>query len=268
MASRRVVLLVSGLPQEHAGHVQAPPSCAREGARAFLRPPARNKPYRRRGISLHLSYGSSLELRLLLPERLDEKATAIVRPVRDRPITDLPDLVQRLRQLEALGLPVTVYPDAEEYIESQLKQQRIAATVAEIRRNPKTHPLRHSLLKVELLPYQLDGIAFAAGAGRAILADDMGLGKTIQGIGVAEFLAREAEHREGADRLPGVAQIPVAQRNSALLDARRARSCSAAPPPRAAQYENDAFFTICNYEQVLRDITAIETRQLGSDHSR
>ena len=52
------------------------------------------------------------------------------------------------------------------------------------------------LLKFELLPYQLDGIAFAAGAGRAILADDMGLGKTIQGVGMAEILAREAGIRK------------------------------------------------------------------------
>ena len=58
--------------------------------------------------------------------------------------------------------------------------------------DPHNHPLRKTLLKAELLPYQLDGIAFAAGAGRAILADDMGLGKTIQGVGVAEMLAREA----------------------------------------------------------------------------
>ena len=52
---------------------------------------------------------------------------------------------------------------------------------------PKSHPLRTTLLKVEILPYQLDGIAFAASAGRAILADDMGLGKTLQGIGMAEL---------------------------------------------------------------------------------
>jgi len=38
----------------------------------------------------------------------------------------------------------------------------------------------------------LDGIAFAVAAGRAILADDMGLGKTIQGIGVAQMLAQDA----------------------------------------------------------------------------
>jgi SNF2 family DNA or RNA helicase len=39
-------------------------------------------------------------------------------------------------------------------------------------------------------------VAFAVGAGRAILADDMGLGKTLQGIGVAELLAREAGIRK------------------------------------------------------------------------
>ena len=52
--------------------------------------------------------------------------------------------------------------------------------VSEIRKNPKKHPLRKSLLKVDLQPHQLDGIAFCYGAGRAILADDMGLGKTVQ----------------------------------------------------------------------------------------
>ena len=59
-----------------------------------------------------------------------------------------------------------------------------------------------TLLKTELLPYQMDGVAFAAGTGRAILADDMGLGKTIQGVGTAELLAREAD-RDGAEVVEG-----------------------------------------------------------------
>ena len=59
-------------------------------------------------------------------------------------------------------------PDAEEYIQQRLFQERIEAKVAEIRKQPKNHPLRKELLKTELLPYQLDGIAFAAGAGRVL----------------------------------------------------------------------------------------------------
>lgn len=49
----------------------------------------------------------------------------------------------------------------------------------------------NNLLKVNLYPYQKEGIRFAAKAGKAIIADEMGLGKTIQAIGTAELLRKE-----------------------------------------------------------------------------
>ncbi len=113
------------------------------------------------------------------------------------------------------------------------------------------------MLKTELLPYQLDGIAFAIGKGRAVLADDMGLGKTIQGVGVAELLAREAEIRKVLVVCP--ASLKSQWRNE--IQRFSGRDCQLVLGPaasRAAQYNNDCFFTICNYEQVLRDILAIE----------
>ena len=228
-----------------------------EKARRRFPNPVRNRPYRQRGIAVHLSYGTALELRLLLPDRLEENADALVRPIRDRPITDLQDLLRRIRRLEAQGHTVTVYPDAEEYIQTRLLQQRIAATVTDIRRDPKAHPLRKSLLKVDLLPYQLDGIAFAAAAGRAILADDMGLGKTIQGIGMAELLAREAGIRNVLIVCP--ASVKSQWRSEILrFSERDCQIVLGAAKQRASQYENGCFFTICNYEQVLRDVLAIE----------
>jgi SNF2-related domain/Helicase conserved C-terminal domain/SWIM zinc finger len=217
----------------------------------------RDRPYRQRDICVHLSYGNELELRVLLPSRLDDPASAIVRPIRDKPITDLTDLLKRMRRLEAHGLAVTVYPDAEEYIQTRLQQQRIAAKVADIRRDPKAHSLRKTLLKVELLPYQLDGIAFAAGAGRAILADDMGLGKTIQGIGMAELLAQEASIRKVLIVCP--ASVKSQWRSEILrFSERDCQIVLGGATKRAAQYESECFFTVCNYEQVLRDILAIE----------
>src|SRR5215471_12434551 len=218
---------------------------------------ARSRPYRQREICVHLSYSKDLVLRILLPPRLDQVTSAIVRPIRDKPITDLPDLLKRIRRIEAHGIPVTVYPDAEEYIQTRLLQQRIAATVADIRRNPKAHPLRTGLLKAEILPYQLDGIAFAAGAGRAILADDMGLGKTLQGIGVAELLARQT----GIRRVLIVCPASVkAQWRSEIhrFSERKCQIVLGSAAERTAHYENECFFTICNYEQVLRDILPIE----------
>ena len=217
----------------------------------------RNRPYRRRDISVHLSYGEELELRILLPPHVDDVTSGIVRPIRDRPITDLSDLLKRIRQLEAHDVAVTVYPDAEEYIQTRLLLQRIAAKVAEIRRNPKSHPLRTTLLKVEILPYQLDGIAFAASAGRAILADDMGLGKTLQGIGMAELLAREADIRKVLVVCP--ASVKAQWRSEVLrFSGRDCQIVLGSAAGRSSQYGNECFFTICNYEQVLRDIIAIE----------
>ncbi len=217
----------------------------------------RRQPYEPRDFFVYLAYGEELELRLGLPAGLDRETAAIVRPLRERPITDLPGLLTRIQELERRGLPVTVYPDAEEYIRYRLTAERMKARTAEIRRDPAAHPLRTTLLKAELLPYQLDGIAFAAGTGRAVLADDMGLGKTIQGIGLAELLAREA----GIGRVLVV--CPASVKSQWRSEIRRFSDRSSqivlgSAEERTRQYDSGCFFTICNYEQVLRDILTIE----------
>ena len=213
--------------------------------------------YRRKDVAVHVRYGKELELRLLLPPKLPREAESVVRPLKGRAIGDAHDLVGRIRKLTALGLEVTVYPDAEEYVDRRLFQERIESKVAEIRKDPARHPLRRELLKAELLPYQLDGVAFAVGAGRAILADDMGLGKTIQGIGAAELLAREADIRKVLIICPASVKSQWRSEIHRFAD----RTCQlvlGSAAQRASQYDNDCFFTVCNYEQVLRDILAIE----------
>jgi hypothetical protein len=218
---------------------------------------ARKKPHELQGIAVHLAYGEDLELRLLLPEGLDLRIKRVVRPFRDRPISDVLGLVKLLQKLDRSGVEATVYPDAEEYIQQRLFQHHIEDRVAEIRRDPKSHPLRTELLKSELLPYQLDGIAFAVGAGRAVLADDMGLGKTIQGIGVAELLAREA----GVSKVLVVCPASLKSQWRSEIHRFSGRSCQlvlGSARERATQYGNDSFFTVCNYEQVLRDVLPIE----------
>src|SRR6266571_4454307 len=218
---------------------------------------ALKRPYHRRTIGVHVQYRDQATLRLLLPERLDPEASEVLGKLRDRDIEDVPDLLKRIQYLERRGRTINIYPDAEEFIQRRLLQDRIARRVAEIRRQPESHPLRRELLKAELLPYQLDGIAFAAGAGRAVLADDMGLGKTIQAIGVSELLAREA----------GISKVlvvcPASVKSQWRNEIRRfcGRDCqliSGNIASRGAQYANNCFFTVCNYEQVLHDILSIE----------
>lgn len=214
-------------------------------------------PYQPQEIGVHLCYSGQRELRLLVPENLSPALLKIVSPLKDRPIEDLHDLLQRIQSLEKLEAEVRIYPDAEEFIQQKLYRQRAMEKMSEIRRDPANHSLRTTLLKIPLLPYQLDGIAFAAGKGRAILADDMGLGKTIQGIGVAELLAQDTN-------ISRVLVIcPASLKSQWRLEIERAtdRSCRlvlGSAEERARQYGDPSFFTICNYEQVLRDFQLIE----------
>ncbi len=215
------------------------------------------RPFRPECLAIHLRYAGEVSLRLLVPEAIDEEAAKIVSPLRDRPIEDLRDLLKRVARLQRLGHDLTVYPDAEEFIQQRTLQERLSATVGDIRQNPAAHPLRTVLLKLPLLPYQLDGIAFAAGAGRAILADDMGLGKTMQGVGTAELLAREAEIRKVLIICPASLKSQWRSEIQRFCD-RDVQLIHGAAAERQTQYGNDCFFTVCNYEQVLRDILAIE----------
>ncbi len=215
------------------------------------------KPYQQTTFSVAVHYGKDLELRLLMPAKLDEESSAIAEKLRDQPIDDVRDLLKRVRHLERLGQSVTVYPDAEEFIQQKLFQEQTAERMAEIRRDPQSHPLRTTLLRTELLPYQIDGIAFAVSAGRAVLADEMGLGKTIQGVGVAEMFAREADIKKVLVVCPASLKSQWRNEIERFCD-RSVQLVGGASAERGSQYGSEAFFTICNYEQVLRDILDVE----------
>ncbi|MGZ0170626.1 MAG: SNF2-related protein [Planctomycetales bacterium] len=218
---------------------------------------ALKQPYHRTEPSVFLKYGTELALKLGVPDNMETGVRKVIGPLKTGKVTDVSDLVRRITKLERLGQDVTIYPDAEEFIQQRLFQERVERLIAEIRVNPTEHPLRKELLKAELLPYQLDGIAFAVGAGRAILADEMGLGKTIQAIGVAELLAREAEIRRVLVICPTSLKSQWRNEIHRFCD-RDCQLVMGRAEERAEQYRSDAFFTVCNYEQVLRDLPSIE----------
>lgn len=214
-------------------------------------------PYIQEEFAVHILYGNDLQLRLLCPVKIPVEINKIIKPVKNRNIKDVNKLLQCIRSIEAAGYNVNIYPDAQEYIDFLLHQRRVNDLVKQIRKNPTEHPLRKTLLKMELLPYQLDGIAFATGAGRAVLADDMGLGKTIQGIGVAELLSRVSDIKKVLIICP----TSLKSQWRSEIHCFSNRDCHlilGSAPQRAAQYNNNCFFTISNYEQVLRDFKLIE----------
>ena len=212
--------------------------------------------YKRENFSVRLDYGSTLGLLFNLPDKLDDDASQIVGLLGQQPTENVDELMRCIRALERDGHEVHVYPDAEEFIQQRLQQKQLQVLAAEIRKDPAAHPLRQNLLKVPLLPYQMDGIAFSVGAGRAVLADDMGLGETIQGIGVAELFAKLSD----ISRVLVVCPASLKSQWRSEITRFCGRTCQivlGSAEERVEQYNRDAFFTICNYEQVMRDETTI-----------
>ncbi len=85
----------------------------------------------------------------------------------------------------------------------------------------------------------------------------MGLGKTIQGIGVAELLSQVA----GIQRVLVICPTSLKSQWRGEIHRFCDRDCQlvmGSAEERFLQYDNDSFFTVCNYEQVLRDLEPIE----------
>ncbi len=215
-----------------------------------------SKPYRRKNLSVRVQYTQPLGLVFNVPETLEDSAAEIIGTSSIDAINGR-EMMQRIQALEHAGYDVHVYPDAEERIQRDLVQVKLEKLAKQIRQSPATHPLRKELLNVELLPYQLDGIAFAVGAGRSVLADDMGLGKTIQGIGVAELLAREVDIQRVLVVCPASLKSQWRSEINKFCG-RTSQLVVGKGEERAEQYQSDKFFTICNYEQVMRDLARIE----------
>lgn len=103
-----------------------------------------------------------------------------------------------------------------------------------------------------LYPYQREGMLHLAFKERALLADEMGLGKTIQAIAACALLQRLGK----ASRILVV--TPASLKTEWEEQIQRFTKLSyrlvfGTRKTRLALYASPAFFTITNYEQVVRD---------------
>lgn len=111
-------------------------------------------------------------------------------------------------------------------------------------------------VKARLYPYQIEGVAFLAGTGRALLADDMGLGKTLQAIAAASWLR---EH-EGVRKTLVICPASLKQQWAREIERFTGREVQIIQGPaaeRGAQYRRESDFFIVNYELILRDFSVI-----------
>lgn len=111
-------------------------------------------------------------------------------------------------------------------------------------------------IKARLYPYQIEGVSFLAGTGRALLADDMGLGKTLQAISAAVWL----KEYEGIRKILIICPASLKQqwaREIAKFTDLETQVIQGRPDQRGVQYRRDCNFFVLNYELLFRDLTII-----------
>ncbi|OQX08539.1 MAG: helicase, partial [Desulfobulbaceae bacterium A2] len=198
-------------------------------------------------LRLHRAQQLDDELRGLLDAHFDAAGMFLGR---------LPDDFFRLVELTGHRTDIHFGEDAVDHA------QQLAAAAAQRRRADEIRGLIRAAngrlpgVRARLYPYQVEGAAFLAGTGRALLADDMGLGKTLQAIAAAAWLR---EH-EGVRRILVVCPASLKQQWAREIDkftGLPSQIVQGTPPERTAQYRREAVFFLVNYELVLRDLSLL-----------
>ena len=115
----------------------------------------------------------------------------------------------------------------------------------------------YSVLKMELFPYQKEGVEFALFRKAAIIADEMGLGKTLQAIAAAVLKKELFGFYRTLVVCPATLKSQWKKEIEKFTD-EKALVVNGTPEEREIQYKDtDYSFFIVNYETVLRDSQAI-----------
>jgi SNF2 family DNA or RNA helicase len=101
--------------------------------------------------------------------------------------TSFPIFENILQEAKQIDASFVCYEDAIAYVIKIRENISRRIKLGEFFKKCKNLADINGLLKVQLFPFQQEGVKFAAKAGRSLIADDMGLGKTIQAIAVAEI---------------------------------------------------------------------------------
>ncbi|OQX98906.1 MAG: hypothetical protein B6I20_10515 [Bacteroidetes bacterium 4572_117] len=145
---------------------------------------------------------------------------------------------------------ILIRPGVQELVEKAYDKEMLA----EIKEHTTVD---FSPLKLELFPYQKEGIEFATFKEGSIIADEMGLGKTIQAIGTA--IAKKEIF--GFERTLVVCPASIKEQWKNEIERftnEKATVVSGYPDAREKIYADcEDYFLIVNYETVLRDKKAI-----------
>ena len=161
-----------------------------------------------------------------------------------------------LEEVEDFGGTAVVEPEVYDYAETAKGRAERDARRRELISAVEAGQARLDLLNLPLYPYQAVGTLFLAFTERALLADDLGLGKTPQSIAAARLLKEWHDIKKVLVVTPASVKFQWGREIERFTDDSYV-VVGGAKQKRARHYEQDSFFTIINYELVLRDLEHI-----------
>ena len=169
---------------------------------------------------------------------------------------DLPDGFFKFSDQVFGSDKISVGPDVRKWVEELVANQSHQLRARQIVSQIKLSGGRLAGVNAKLYPYQVDGVAFLAANGRALLADDMGLGKTLQAISATTWLMQHTGVKRTLIICPASLKFQWA-REIEKFTSLKTQIIQGNAEKRQAQYRQDKPFFVINYELVLRDLSTI-----------
>ena len=167
-----------------------------------------------------------------------------------RPDCDVADTVEKLDLLGVSALRIS--QDVPRWIEQRRRRAERVLLRRDYEEKVQTGIYPQHETRVPLFPYQREGMLHLAFTERALLADEMGLGKTIQAIAACALL-----HRLGkAEKVLVVTPASLKTEWEEQIQRFTGLSYRLVFGPlreRLQAFQSPKFFTIVNYEQMVRD---------------
>jgi len=205
-------------------------------------------------IDIHLDPLNEYRIAYFSPPRLSKEERTLIdnffdadRLYKSDELTGFLNFIREAEQFDRMVIRPEVYDLVEEAFDDHIIEQI-----------SKTTSIDLSPIKVELFPYQKEGVEFAAYRKGAIIADEMGLGKTLQAISTAVVKKQLFDFKKVLVICPASLKSQWKSEIEKFTE-EKAVIVEGFPEQRADIYQNDkSFFLIVNYETVLRDKDAID----------
>ncbi len=192
-------------------------------------------------ISWYYPHEMEAELSALISEYFGDKNV-----LPEEKTTAFLDFIKKAKQFKQILIRSEVLEKVEKAYDKK--------TLQEVTQN---YEIDFSFLNVEFLPYQKEGVRFAAFRDGAVIADDMGLGKTVQAIGAAVVKKRLFDFKRCLVVCPASLKEQW-KKEIERFSSEKAVVVQGPPDDRKKIYQTfEGYFFITNYESVVRDFSII-----------